>query len=272
MPQDRIPSPSAAVPASAQAPRAWQAPLAGYRWDRQTIGCSGAAVYRLSAPGRPTLFAKTDLAGPMCELPDEAARLRWFAAKGIACPELLAQARADGHEWLLLGAVPGRDLASVPPGDPQRVVRIAADALRALHRVDAVDCPFDHRLEQRIARAGERLRAGLVDEDDFDEERLGQGGAALFEQVRARRPRDEDLVLTHGDACLPNLMADAAGFTGFVDCGRAGLADRHQDLALAAWSIRHNLGEAWVAPFLARYGGAIDTERLAFYRLLDEFF
>jgi aminoglycoside 3'-phosphotransferase-2 len=255
-------------------PRAWESRLAGYHWEGQTIGCSTAAVFRLSARGRPALFAKTEPAGPHGELPDEAARLRWLSGNGIACPEVLAETREAGYDWLLLSAIPGRDLASSPHLAPGRIVEIAADALRALHRLDVAACPFDRRLERSIALAHARVRAGFVDEEDFDEERLGRSAADLFEELLERRPHSEDLVVTHGDACLPNLIADEGRFTGFVDCARAGVADRHQDLALAAWSIRHNLGEAWVAPFLSCYGGAIDIDpdRLAFYRLLDEFF
>ncbi|MDQ8731108.1 APH(3')-II family aminoglycoside O-phosphotransferase [Bradyrhizobium sp. LHD-71] len=249
-------------------PKTWAGDLAGYAWRAQTIGRSDAAVFRLEAEGRPNLFTKTAPAGPFCELPDEIARLRWLAGQHIACPQVIAEAQEAQRCWLLMSAVPGRDLASsdLAPG------RVVADALRDLHACDARACPFDHRANNRIALAQARMDARLVDEDDFDEERIGRTAADLFEELLARRPQHEDLVVTHGDACLPNLLAADGQFTGFVDCSRLGVADRHQDLALASWSIRYNLGEEWVGPFLRHYGGSADPERLAFYRLLDEFF
>ncbi|HEX2887007.1 APH(3')-II family aminoglycoside O-phosphotransferase [Vineibacter terrae] len=253
-------------------PRAWQSDLQGYAWHRQTIGHSDALVFRLEAEGRPTLFAKAEPAGPFSELPGEAARLRWLASRHVAAARVLAEALDEGRNWLLTTAVPGCDLASSAQLEPSRIVALAADALRDLHRIDIATCPFDHRLQQRITQARARVAAGVVDEGDFDDERLGRTASDLVEELMARQPQGEDLVVTHGDACLPNLLADAGLFTGFIDCGRLGVADRHQDLALTCWSIRHNLGEAWTEPFLRHYGGTVDRDKMAFYLLLDAFF
>ncbi len=252
-------------------PHAWRARLAEARWQRQTLGESGADVFRIETADGASLFLKSEPAAPLAELPGEIARLEWLARQGLPAPAVIDQALEHGRHWLLMSAVPGRDLASGPFG-PAEIVGHMADALRLLHRVPVATCPFDHRLARRIEDAQARAVAGLVDESDFDDERAGWTALDLFERLRATRPASEDLVVTHGDACLPNLMASADGFAGFIDCGRLGVADRWQDLALAARSIGFNLGDTWVAPFFERYGIAPDAGRLAFYSLLDEFF
>jgi len=248
-------------------------PIDGYRWTRQAIGQSNAGVFRLTADDKPSLFLKIEEAGPFAEVAAEEARLRWLARQGIACPEIIAfEHHADRH-WLLMTALPGHDLASAGPADAASSVAIMADALRELHAIDSGPCPFDHRLTHRIAEALARVEAGAVDESDFDDEREGMTAAEAFAQLVALKPASEDIVVTHGDACMPNFVAVDKRFSGFVDCGRLGLADRHQDLALACWSIRYNIGEQWVQPFLDRYGfTGVDPSRLSYYRLLDEFF
>jgi aminoglycoside phosphotransferase len=163
-------------------------------------------------------------------------------------------------------------------------VKSLGEFLQRLHAVSRESCPFERWLAVTVPLARVRADAGLVEVDDLDDERTGSSARELLVQLIGRRPRAEqlevgDLVVCHGDACLPNFLVDPDSFevTGMIDVHRLGVADRHLDLALATRSIsntslnptyRHDAAEA----LLAAYGRPADAWRLDFYRLLDEFF
>jgi aminoglycoside 3'-phosphotransferase-2 len=251
-------------------PELWRERLEGYEAAAQTIGMSDAGVYRLTAPGRDALFVKTEAVHPLAELPGEAARLNWLRAQRLPCPSVLGTAEHAGHHWLLMSALPGRDLASSLDLPLEAIVQLAVGALIRLHQLDWKTCPFDHRAGGRVAAARARLDAGLVDAGDLDEP--GGDLEELFAELAATVPASEDLVVAHGDACFPNFVAADGGFTGFIDCGRLGTSDRWQDLALTTRSLEFNFGSGHAEAFLRAYGEELDPTRQSWYRLLDEFF
>lgn len=253
-------------------PACWLDRFAGYDIAPISAGHSAAGLLRLTAPGKPGLLLKREARGPFAELPDEIEKLRWLAAQDIPAPAVVATADEGAFHYLLMSALPGEDLsAALLPPDTK--VEIAATALRRLHAVPVSACPFDTAIATVIERAAARLEAGLVDEADFDAENRGRSGADLLVTLKAKRPRQADLVVAHGDATLANLIADGPHFAGFVDCGRLGVADRYQDLAIAARDIAGELGERYLPPFFKAYGiAAIDLARLSYYRIVDEFF
>jgi kanamycin kinase len=76
-------------------------------------------------------------------------------------------------------------------------------------------------------------------------------------------------VVCHGDSCAPNTLLGPDGrWTGHVDLGALGVADRWADLAVATWSTEWNYGPGWTEPLLAAYGIAPDPARIAYFRLL----
>jgi aminoglycoside 3'-phosphotransferase-2 len=236
----------------------------GLPMERVTVGRSIAHVWRVGDQ----FYLKTASRGD--ELAAEMARLNWLAGRAPV-PKVIAFERGATETYLLTGALKG--VAAHEAASPGNCVDAVAAGLRRLHRLDIAACPFDARLAVTIELARGNALAGRVDESDFDPSRAGRGALELLADVEATRPADEDLVVTHGDYCLPNVILSAGGgVAGFVDLGRAGVADRYQDLALAARSIAYNFGDAHVAAFFAAYGIDPDPRRIAFYQLLDEFF
>ena len=224
--------------------------LAGYAFERTQLG-RVAETYRLRSSGRPTLYLKIadDLAG-------EHARLSWAAGK-LPVPSVIG----CGDDHLLLGELPGTpaELATSPPID--QLVAL----MRQLHALPVADCPFDARVPARLAQAEANVRAGIVDETDFDDDRRGRSAASVLAELRAWPAFEEELVVTHGDFSLANLLVDPPGM---LDLGRLGVGDRHADLALVLRDLEPARGEE----LIAAYGVQVDARKLAFYRVLDELF
>ena len=203
------------------------------------------------------------------------ARLRWLRDR-LPVPNVLYAADVDETSYLLLSAVPGLIACGDDmPLSPDVVTHLMAQAMQQLHALDIADCPFDHRIDNRLPLAQQRLQAGLVDAADFDADWLGRTPESVWDELLATRPTAEDFVFTHGDHCLPNILLDTEQqtVTGFIDLARAGIADRHQDIALCARSLAYNLGAEWVPLLLDSYGRQhIDSAKMTWYRMLDEFF
>jgi aminoglycoside phosphotransferase len=154
-------------------------------------------------------------------------------------------------------------------------VEMVAAQIRKLHDIPIHDCDLDQRLETKFKKAEENILGGFVLESDFDVENLGRTAAQVFDELIAAGPSSEDLVFTHGDLCLPNIIIRENKVAGFIDFERGGVADRYQDLALFLRSFQFNTVTGMdVRPALCRgYGIAdLDQEKLDFYRKLDELF
>jgi aminoglycoside 3'-phosphotransferase-2 len=237
--------------------------VASYAFERAPLG-QAAETYRLVGSDRPTRYLKI---AP--DLEREHERLRW-AAELIPVPRPVAFAKHAQRDYLLLDELPGTPVAiATCISVADRVVHVAR-TLRELHTMSASSCPFDARVETRLVDAEANVRAGLVDESDFDAERIGRSAQAVLDELRAWPAFAEDLVVTHGDFTLSNILVHP---TGMLDLGRLGVADRHQDIALALRDIEADFGSSWRDVFLREYGiAALDTSKLSFFRLLDELF
>ena len=252
-----------------QLPLSLRRVLPAARWEAVTHGKSGAQVWS-SRRFVLKVVARQGLTRP---LHADMVRLRWLAGR-LPVPEVVGYEVTPDAEYLAVTRLPGVPLDH-PDAlvHPLRVTELLARALRELHALPVRDCPFNSSLNVTLRQARERLEAGQIDESDFDDERRGWTGLQVMNELLRARPLSENLVVTHGDPCLSNLLIDGEYLSGLIDVGRLGLADRHADLALAHRSLTHAIGPEMAEHFLDMYGrGLVDAGKLEYYALLDELF
>ncbi len=71
----------------------------------------------------------------------------------------------------------------------------------------------------------------------------------------------EDAVLSHGDFCLPNILCDNDGITGFLDLGYCTISSRESDIETCLESLEENL--------IGKYSDGTETEGVDRSDLLD---
>jgi kanamycin kinase len=231
-----------------------------------------ATTWRLeeAGPGARVRFMKVLRGGHYPTVPEEAERMTW-ARNYLPVPEVVSRGSDGSVDWMVTGALEGLDATRHPlRGDPARLVPIVARGLAAFHQVAPVDaCPFSFRATTAVAHARRRVRDGIAKPSDLHPEYADLTLDAALHELERLAPETEDLVVCHGDYCMPNVLLDKTGaITGYVDLGELGVADRWWDVAIGAWSTTWNIGPEWEELFYESYGIEPDEDRIRFYRLL----
>jgi aminoglycoside phosphotransferase len=249
-----------------------------------SLGLSGARVLRvLDSEGRPVAVVKVvddAIRHLVDDLRAEAVRLEWLARLGVPVPEVLGVGADDGESWLAMRVLPGRPASDPWPAEERdSVVDLLARAALELHGAVADDAPLDRSLPSALADVRPRVESGLVDRSWAIAGKQGPPATVVLAELESLA--DDlgagKLVVSHGDFCLPNVLIAEPGAAGFVDVGRAGLADPHSDVADMVRSLRSHMnpqfGPASAERFLDAYGrDEIDPERLRLHDLLESFF
>ena len=246
--------------------------IGGYDWQENFVGCSTSKVFRLKSLNQNTLYLKTVRRTPFDSILPEKSRLDWLGNK-LPVPEVIMFAENEDTEFLLLSEISGVDASDVSlKNNIARTIKQLAAGLKMIQAVPVADCPFDARLDYKIELSEARVKNKLVNESDFDEQRKGRTAEDLFDELIKTKPFSEDLVFTHGDFCLPNIIFKNGKLNGFIDLANAGVADKYQDIALLARSVASNFGAKWTQDLFDAIGIEPDLPKIYFYTLLDEFF
>ena len=138
---------------------------------------------------------------PEGKLPSREAEALLWLKGKLPVPEVIHHETKDGKSYLLMSRLKGRMLCNP----------------LILHN--------RNRLMKSCAAALKMLWSVDVSDCPFRHE-----GAEI-----------RDAVLSHGDLCLPNILADNRGITGFIDLGYCTVTDRQADIDCCMESLEANL-------------------------------
>lgn len=254
-------------------------PPAGQSWIPVRTGESGDLVYRRSDGAA---YAKIAAGANVDLLDGERRRIEWLATFGLGSPTVLDWIATGDGACLLMSAVPGVPASDLAPADLIRAWPSIAQMLASLHELSLETCPFERTLLTMIDLASDVVARGAVNPAFLPPEDAQTPSTTLLARLREELPirlaqEPRDLVVCHGDPCLPNFLVDPETLrcTGMIDLGRLGVADRYADLSLLltnareTWSRPEEVSAAETILFDILAIPAPDRDRLAFYLRLD---
>lgn len=222
-----------------------------------------ACTYFIKAKNGQNQYLKIQPVGSVESLYRQAMRLLWLQDK-LPVPEVNDYGTIGGQEYLLTKEIPGTEASNVFfKQRTEDMIQLISRGLRGIHDIPIEDCPFDNSIEQLMRIIWSNYDKGKINKSE---------DKSLYEVEKYAKNLKEDLVFTHGDYSLPNVIIHDGCISGYIDLGNCGVADRYYDLAVAEKSIIRNFGQQYVELFFAQYGIAdIDYEKIRFYKLVERF-
>ena len=218
------------------------------------------------------------------EATNEVQAMQWLTGR-LSVPKVILHEYKDDKSYLLMTRVLGRMACDERyMRNPEELTELLAQALQELWRVDISTCSLDWRLDRKLEAARFNVENNLVDTENVEPETFGPGGFKnpedLLQWLITHRPAEE-LALSHGDFCLPNIFIECNGKCSYIDLGRTGIADKWQDIALCYRSLKHNFSGKYAGEKHPEFDPNMlfekleltpDWEKIRYYILLDELF
>jgi len=235
-------------------------------------GRLGNCLFHVTTMDSGPCYLKIGTGDAAVDMGEEVRRLHWIGNR-LPVPQALFHETIDGVTYLLITEIQGKPSHEYKEVlYPQKVVESLALTLRQIHELPINECPFNTILEDELAESNHRVQKGLLDRVAFVSA-TGQEPETLLEELENQRYIVQDLVFTHGDYALPNVIMQDNTVTGIVDWGIAGIADKHRDFMCIEKSINRNLGPEWTSLFYDEYGETeVDVKRIQFYWQLDQYY
>lgn len=215
---------------------------------------------------------------------NERKAMQWLRGQ-ISVPYIIMHESKDGNSYLLMTKVNGRKACdNALMNNPKKLTELLAKALKELWKVDISDCSLDWTLKRKLQVAKFNVENNLVDMENVEPGTFGENGFKDPEELLqwlTEHYAAEELVLSHGDFCLPNIFIADDETISYIDLGRTGVSDKWCDIALCYRSLKHNYtGKYMTAEYhdynpnmlFEQLGIEPDWEKIKYYILLDELF
>ncbi len=201
--------------------------------------------------------------------------MKWLDGK-LLVPKVIEYGESNDLYYLLMTKIDG--LMSLDEGlirNPEALIDTLVDGIKSFWKLPVDQCPIDNRIQNKLKIAKYNIENNLVDIKDWDDEII-QGRfhtpMELYDYLLINQ-MEEELVVSHGDFCLPNIFIKDQKINGFIDLSRAGVADIYQDISLLIRSFNFNAkSNDYKKTIINKLGIKFDVKKCDYYLLLDELF
>lgn len=233
------------------------------------IGCSDSQVIRIRK-NKFTYFLKIAKRGM---LTSEFEKLKWLEGK-LKVPNVILYATSDDTEYLITEALDGNMICSDEYiKDPEKSLKIIAEAFNNIYSINISDCPFDVSIDYKLSLVENNVKNNLINESNLKVETLEKyGNLENILKYLKENKFDSAPCFSHGDTSLPNIFANDGKFSGFIDVGECGIADKWFDLAICEKSIKRNFGEEYISKFYEELNIVPEREKIDYYLLMMELY
>lgn len=233
------------------------------------IGCSDSQVFKIKK-GKDIFFLKIAKKGL---LTSEYKKLKWLEGK-LNVPKIILYDLFDDTEFLVTESVEGEMVcADYYISNPDIGIKVIAEAFKQIYSIDIKDCPFNVSIDYKLSLVENNVSNNLIHEQDLKKETLKKYGSInnILQFLKDNKFVDK-LYFSHGDTSLPNIFALKDKFTGFIDVGECGIADKWFDLAICEKSIRRNYGEEYISKFYKELNIIPEQDKIDYYLLMMELY
>lgn len=192
----------------------------------------------------------------------------------LPLPRVIQYEEQDDTSYTLMTKIKGSMISE--HANTEQMIELLCDAFKMLWSIDINKYNIDDvsNIDRRLEAARYNIKNNLVDIHSVMPDTFGKDGfdspEALLKWLETNIP-EQDLVFTHGDFCFENILVIDNQISGFIDNGKAGVADRWQDLAICIREL-DDIDTELSNKLLDKLGIKKDEFKLKYYMLLDELF